>query len=111
MKLNIMRGKKSSLEEKINKGTINKTREKRKSEIANNTNPEVAAYLNKTQIMLDLLWKKLSDINIQDNAEQLEKYSKLFILWQKHYFSHLSYVPKDLKNDDIISKLIDEKEM
>ena len=106
-----MRGQKSSTEEKRLKGTLNPTREKRKTELTNNTNIEVSSYLNKTKEMLDVLWIKINDQSIQDDIDKFEKYSKLFILWQKHYFSHLSYAPKQIEGEDIISQLINEKEL
>jgi len=105
------RGSKSSLQEKLNKGTANTTREKAKAAKVQNANPDIADYLGKTKSMLDILWAKLNDPKIQDNAVELEKYSRLFILWQKHYYSHISYVPKDIKNEDVISNLISQKEL
>jgi hypothetical protein len=59
--------------------------------------------------MLDMIWKKLNDPELYD-VEELEKYSKLFIMWQKHYFTYKSLAPKKLKNNDIISELINNKE-
>jgi len=105
------RGSKSSLQEKLNKGTANTTREKAKAAKVQNASPEVADYLSKTKTMLDLLWCKLNDAKIQANANELEKYSRLFILWQKHYFAHLSYVPKSIQSDDVISELISNKDL
>lgn len=106
-----MRGKKSSSEEKVLKGTANSTREKQKANEILKATPEVADYLNKTKTMLDLIWKKLNAEDIQNNADQLDKYSKLFILWQKHYFAHCSYVPKAVDGEDAISRLISNKEL
>jgi len=105
------RGKKSSLEEKLNKGTVNTTREKARALNIQNANTDVADYLTKTKTMLDLLWNKLNNAKIQDNAIELEKYSRLFMMWQKHYFSHLSYVPKNIQSEDVISELISKKEL
>jgi len=105
------RGKKSSLQEKLDKGTANTTREKAKAQAMQNSSPEVAEYLNKTKIMLDKLWIKLNTDEIQDNASELEKYSKLFVMWQRHYFSHLSYVPKEASNEDVISEMIGNKQL
>jgi len=106
-----LRGKKSSLQEKIDKGTVNTTREKRQEETIRNSSPEVADYLGKTKTMLDMLWVKLNNTDIQNNAIELEKYSRLFILWQKHYFNHLSFVPKNIESEDVISELIDSKKL
>ena len=105
------RGSKSSLQEKLNKGTANTTREKAAAAKVQNASTDVSDYLGKTKIMLDLLWAKLNDPKIQDTATEMEKYSRLFILWQKHYYSHLSYVPKDIQSDDVISELIDHKKL
>jgi len=105
------RGRKSSLQEKLNKGTANATREKAAAAKAQNASPEVADYLSKTKAMLDLLWAKLNDAKIQDNAAELDKYSRLFILWQKHYFQHLSFVPKSIQSEGVISELISNKDL
>jgi len=99
------------LQDKINKGTVNKSREKAATAKVQNASPEVADYLSKTKTMLDLLWAKLNDAKIQDNAAELEKYSRLFILWQKHYFQHLSFVPKNIQSEDVISELINAKDL
>ena len=99
------------LQDKINKGTVNKSREKAAAFKVQNASPEVADYLSKTKTMLDLLWAKLNDAKIQDNAAELEKYSRLFILWQKHYFQHLSFVPKNIQSEDVISELINAKDL
>jgi hypothetical protein len=57
-----------------------------------------------------MFWKKLNDKNLTD-IEQLEKYSKLFIMWQKHYFTYRSLVPKKQTADNnILAELINEKE-
>jgi hypothetical protein len=93
-------------EEKEMMGTLNKTRDKKPKD----TDPEISEYLNKIKIMLDMLWKKLNDKNLKD-IEQLEKYSKLFIMWQKHYFTYRSLVPKkQMDNNNILAELINEKE-
>jgi len=105
------RGRKSSLQEKTDKGTVNTTREKAAATKAQNASPEVADYLGKTKTMLDLLWNKLNDAKIQGNAAELEKYSRLFILWQKHYFQHLSFIPKTAQSGDVISELINNKDL
>jgi hypothetical protein len=104
-----MRGQKSTLEEKLQKGTANQTREKAKAEKAATTNPDVTGYLAKTKEILDNLWNKINekDIPIKD----LEKYSRLFIMYQKHYFTYSNLLPKEIKSDDVISKLINEKEL
>jgi len=105
------RGSKSSLQEKLNKGTANTTREKAAAAKVQNASPEVADYLSKTKTMLDLLWAKLNDAKIQESAAEMEKYSRLFIMWQKHYFSHLSFVPKNIQSEDVISELINNKDL
>ena len=105
------RGSKTPLQEKLNRGTVNTTREKAAAAKVQNASPEVADYLGKTKTMLDLLWTKLNDAKIQDTANELEKYSRLFMMWQKHYFSHLSYVPKNIESNDVISELIDQKKL
>jgi len=99
------------LQDKINKGTVNKSREKAAAAKVQNASPEVADYLSKTKTMLDLLWAKLNDAKIQDTANELEKYSRLFMLWQKHYFQHLSFVPKNIQSEDVISELINNKDL
>jgi hypothetical protein len=101
-----MRGKKTTYEEKELMGTLNKTRDKK----PNDPDPEISEYLNKIKIMLDKFWKKLNDKGITD-IEQLEKYSKLFIMWQKHYFTYRSLIPKKIKGNDIMSELINNKEL
>ena len=98
------------LQDKINKGTVNKSREKAAAKVQN-ANTDVSDYLGKTKIMLDLLWAKLNDPKIQDTATEMEKYSRLFILWQKHYYSHLSFVPKHIQSDNVISELIQNKDL
>jgi hypothetical protein len=100
-----MRGRKTSYEEKALKGTLNKTRDKKET----NPDPEISEYLNKIKSMLDMLWVKLNDPKLND-AKELEKYSRLFIMWQKHYFTYKSFAPKKIENDDIISELINAKE-
>jgi len=99
------------LQDKINKGTVNKSREKAAVAKVQNASPEVADYLSKTKTMLDLLWAKLNNPKIQDSATEMEKYSRLFIMWQKHYYQHLSFVPKQVKDEDVISNLISQKEL
>jgi hypothetical protein len=100
-----MRGKRTTFEEKELMGTLNKTRDKKPKD----PDPEISEYLNKIKIMLDMFWKKLNDKNLTD-IEQLEKYSKLFIMWQKHYFTYRSLVPKKQVSDNILAELINEKE-
>jgi hypothetical protein len=101
-----MRGQKSTYEEKEIMGTLNKTRDKKPKD----ADPEISEYLNKIKIMLDMLWKKLNDKSITD-IEQIEKYSKLFIMWQKHYFTYRSLVPKkQISDNNILAELINEKE-
>jgi hypothetical protein len=87
-------------------GTVNKTRDK----VEKNSDPEVSEYLNKIKVMLDFLWKKLNDEKTRGTVEELEKYSRLFILWQKHYFTYKSLAPQGVKKDDVLSELIREKE-
>jgi len=106
----VARGK-LPLQDKINKGTVNKSREKAAAAAIQNANTDVSDYLTKTKTMLDLIWGKLNDAKIQDNAIELEKYSRLFILWQKHYFQHLSFVPKNIQSEDVISELINNKDL
>ena len=106
-----MRGKKSSTEDKILRGTINTTREKKNAALATNTDPDISEYLNKIKTMLDFLWVKINTANIQDDVELLEKYSRQFIMWQKHYFTYKNLAPKKIDNEDIISKLISNKEL
>jgi len=105
------KGKKSSLEEKLNKGTVNTTREKAAAANIQNANQDVADYLTKTTEMLNRLWEKLNDVSVQGNIGELEKYSRLFLMYQKHYYAHLQYLPKDIKNGDVISELISKKEL
>jgi hypothetical protein len=100
-----MRGQKTTFEEKELRGTLNKTRDKKPKD----ADPEISEYLNKIKIMLDMFWKKLNDKSLTD-IEQLEKYSKLFIMWQKHYFTYRSLVPKKQVSDNILAELINEKE-
>jgi hypothetical protein len=101
-----MRGRKTPFEEKELMGTLNKTRDKKEK----NPDPEISEYLNKIKIMLDMFWGKLNDKNLTD-IELLEKYSKLFIMWQKHYFTYRSLIPKKQTTDNnILSELINEKE-
>ena len=99
------------LQDKINKGTVNKSREKAAAAKVQNASPEVADYLSKTKTMLDTLWEKLTSTKIQDNASEMEKYSRLFILWQKNYFQHIAYLPKQIKDEDVISELINNKDL
>jgi hypothetical protein len=101
-----MRGKKSTYEEKELMGTLNKTRDKKPKD----PDPEISEYLNKIKIMLDMFWKKLNDKNLTD-IEQLEKYSKLFIMWQKHYFTYRNLIPKKVEGNDIMTELINNKEL
>jgi hypothetical protein len=101
-----VRGKKTTYEEKEMMGTLNKTRDKKPK----SPDPEISEYLNKVKIMLDMLWKKLNDKELTD-IELIEKYSKLFILWQKHYFTYRNLAPKIIEDEDLISKLIKEKEL
>jgi hypothetical protein len=101
-----MRGKKTTYEEKEMMGTLNRTRDKKPKD----PDPEISEYLNKVKIMLDMLWKKLNDKELTD-IEQIEKYSKLFIMWQKHYFTYRSLVPKKQPTDNnVLAELINEKE-
>jgi hypothetical protein len=101
-----MRGQKSTYEEKELMGTLNKTRDKKPKD----PDPEISEYLNKIKIMLDMIWKKLNDKNLTD-IEQIEKYSKLFIMWQKHYFTYRNLIPKKPSTDNnILAELINEKE-
>jgi hypothetical protein len=101
-----MRGKKTTYEEKEMMGTLNKTRDKKLKD----PDPEISEYLNKIKTMLDMLWKKLNDKSLTD-IDQLEKYSKLFIMWQKHYFTYRSLVPKKQSTDnDVLADLINGKE-
>lgn len=103
-----MRGKKSTLEDKLLKGSLNSTREKNNLKMAN-SNPDVAGYLSKTKEILDVLWGKISDKDI--TVKDLEAYSRLFILYQKHYFTYSNLLPKEIKSDDVISELINNKEL
>jgi hypothetical protein len=105
-----MRGKKSTYEEKELKGTLNKTRDRDKTKV-NNSDPEISEYLNKIKIMLDMLWQKINNKDIQDNVEQLEKYSRQFIMWQRHYFTYKNLAPKSIEDDDVISELLKNKEL
>jgi hypothetical protein len=101
-----MKGSKfTTYEEKEIMGTLNKTRDKKPKDL----DPEISEYLNKIKIMLDMFWKKLNDKNLTD-IEQLEKSSKLFIMWQKHYFTYRNLIPKKQTTDNILSELINEKE-
>jgi hypothetical protein len=103
-----MRGRKTPYEEKLLKGTLNTTRDKPLVPV--NSNDEVAQYLNKTKNLLDNLWIKLEKPD-DYSIEQLEKYTKLFILLQKHYFAHREYLPKDnLADESITAKLIRQKQ-
>ena len=104
-----MKGKKTSIEDKILHGTINKTREKNNAAKTTNTNPEVVSYLNKTKEILDNLWVKISDKNI--SVKDMEAYSRLFILYQKHYFTYSNLLPKEIQADDIMAELINNKEL
>ena len=107
-----MRGKKSTAAEKELKGTGNPTRERKKAETNKRASPEVAEYLGKTKQILDLLWGKLNNPEIQSNAAELEKFSRLFIMWQKNYFSNLHFLPKEAKGGtDAISKMIADKKL
>jgi hypothetical protein len=101
-----MRGRKTTYEEKELRGTLNKTRDKKPTD----TDPEISEYLNKIKIMLDKFWKKLNDESITD-IEQLEKYSKLFIMWQKHYFTYRNLIPKKVDGNDVMTELINNKEL
>jgi hypothetical protein len=103
-----MRGRKTTYEEKSLKGTLNKTRDKDK---INNSDPEISEYLNKIKTMLDMLWQKINNTDIQDNVEQLEKYSRQFIMWQKHYFTYKNLAPKLIEDNDVISELLSNKEL
>jgi hypothetical protein len=103
-----MKGSKTTYEEKELKGTLNKTRDKKS---ITNSDPEISDYLNKIKIMLDMLWIKINTQDIQDNVEQLEKYSRQFIMWQKHYFTYKNLAPKANENEDVISRLIKGKEL
>jgi hypothetical protein len=101
-----MRGRRTTYEEKEMMGTLNKSRDKKPRD----PDPEISEYLNKVKIMLDKFWKKLNDKDLTD-VEQLEKYSKLFIMWQKHYFTYRSLVPKKQeKENNVMAELINEKE-
>jgi hypothetical protein len=101
-----MRGRKTTFEEKEMMGTLNRTRDKKPKD----PDPEISEYLNKIKTMLDMLWKKLNDKDLTD-VELLEKYSKLFIMWQKHYFTYRSLVPKkQTDTGNVLTELINEKE-
>ena len=106
-----MRGKKTTPEDKLLRGTANSTREKQKSEKIKNTDPEVVEYLSKIKTMLDFLWTKINTEEIKNDVDILEKYSKQFIMWQKHYFSYKDLVPQKIESTDIISELISNKEL
>jgi hypothetical protein len=101
-----MKGSKyTPYEEKERMGTLNKTRDKKPPD----PDPEIAEYLNKIKIMLDMLWKKLNDKNISDI--EMEKYSRLFIMWQKHFFTYRSLIPKkQTQSSSVLAELINEKE-
>jgi hypothetical protein len=95
-------------EEKELKGTLNKTRDKKPKDI--DYNQKICNYISNIETVLDMLWKKLNDKNLTD-IKLIEKYSKLFILYQKHYFMYRSLVPKkQADNNNIITELINEKE-
>ena len=104
-----MRGSRSTTAEKILKGTVNTTREKAGRQKATNANPEVASYLTKTKEILDVLWNKISDV--KTSTKDLETYSRLFIMYQKHYFTFSNLLPKEIKSNDIIGDLINSKEL
>jgi len=99
------------LQDKINKGTVHSTREKARAKNIQNASTDVSDYLGKTAEMLNRLWEKLNDSKTQENVGELEKYSRLFIMYQKHYYAHLQYIPKKIKNEDVISNLISQKEL
>jgi hypothetical protein len=102
-----MRGSKNTTyEQKELMGTLNKTRDKKPKDT---DDQKIHKYLNDIEIMLDMLWKKLNDKNLID-MEQLEKYSKLLIMFQKHYFTYRNLIPKKQTTDNILAELINEKE-
>jgi hypothetical protein len=104
-----MRGSKNTTyAEKELMGTLNKTRDKKPKDIDNDS--KIYKHLNNIEIMLDKCWKKLNDENLTD-IEQIEKYSKLFIMFQKHYFTYRSLIPKkETSENNILAELINEKE-
>jgi hypothetical protein len=96
-----MRGRKTALEDEELMGTVNKTRDK-KDDV---TYDDVGEYLKKTKIMLDRIWIKLEKKDV--SPEDLDKYSRLFIMWQKHYFTYKSMLPKNT-TVGIVSKLLED---
>ena len=100
-----MRGRKTSYEDKLKNGTLNKTRDKQPTP----ANPEVASYLSQINVLLNKYWNNLNDDNLPLKEQEL--YLDMFLKLQKHYFSYKDYVPKDgtVADKSIIEKLVSNK--
>lgn len=103
--------RKTTTENKLLKGTLNPTREKQKTESKKDTDPEVIEYLNLIKEKLKKVWEKSNSPDVENDIDLQEKYIKVFIMLQKHYFSFKDLIPKKTESTDIISQMIREKEL